>query len=71
MTLYDFLMLACDDSYKVNLFDCLIGKEVAKQVEIRDLMREEEYADYLDCDVASWDIDYVTKELCINLDIID
>lgn len=66
MVLYDFLNLAIEDYYKINIFLCDSGEEICHQKEINEIM------DILDTDllyseIQSWDIDYATKEFCINI----
>lgn len=67
MILIDFLELAIEDDYEINVYDCDTCENVARQVSIRDLKMDEEYDKYLDMRVWSWDIDYATKEFCVNI----
>ena len=63
ITLYDFLQLAIEDDYKINIFDNEKGEEVAHQIELSEI--DDALQDRI---IASWDIEYITKELCINLE---
>lgn len=63
MTLYDFIQLAIENDYKINIFDTETGEEVAHQVELNEISD-----DLLERCIASWDIDYITKEFCINIE---
>jgi hypothetical protein len=71
ITLDDFLMLAIESDYKINIFDTETGTEILHQCEIGNIDEELEKIkkdDLLFHYIASWDIDYITKELCINIE---
>ncbi len=64
ITLRDFLELAMDDCYTINIYSIGKGKEI-HQKEVSEIMERD---DIIDEYVRSWDIEYTTKELCINID---
>lgn len=75
MTLYDFIFIACDESYKINVWYCNTGEEILHQVEVGSIQEELEKIgceDLMDCDVMSWDIAYFSgddkEEFTINID---
>lgn len=67
ITLDDFLYLAMDEYYAINIYDTDKGIETAHQVELRDIDDETRGRT-----IASWDIDYYAKdgqyELTINIE---
>lgn len=70
MILYDFLNLAMDDSYEINIFECESGKELYHQEEVSYIvndLEEKGKTDLLYSEIQTWDIDYVTKQFCINI----
>lgn len=75
MTLRDFLELAMDDCYEVNVFYNNTGVELLHQVEVGNIEEELEKidcSDILDNTVGTWDIGYYDcdnkDELTINVD---
>ena len=72
MSLYNFLELAMDDYYKINVFYTNTGEEILHQVEvgeIREKLENEEMVDLLYNDVVSWDINEENNnEFTINIE---
>ena len=59
MNLRDFLELAMDDYYKLNIFDCNLEEEVLHQVEVGNIEEELEKlgrTNLLDYSISTWDI---------------
>lgn len=74
MTLRDFLELAMDDCYEVNIFYNNTGVELLHQVEVGNVEEELEKidcVDLLDETIGSWDIGYFDgdekEELTLNV----
>ncbi len=70
MELYTFLILACEDSYEINIFLCDSGEEIYHQKEVREIidsLEESGRMDLLYSEIQSWDIDYTNKQFCINI----
>lgn len=72
ITLRDFLDLAMEDYYKINVFYNNTGVELLHQVEVGEVEDELEKIDcqeLIDETVGSWDIDEFedNKELTINI----
>lgn len=65
--LIDFLELAMDDFYKINIYDITNGEEVVHQKEVGEV---KEMDDLLYKDILSWDIcEENNNELCINIEL--
>lgn len=71
MTLRDFLELAMDDYYKVNIFYNNTGVELLHQVEVGNIEEELENidcGDLMDETVGSWDIcEEANNEFTLNI----
>ena len=65
MTIYDFLEMAMDDFYKINIYDTRDFKEIVHQKEVGEI---KEMDDILDKYILSWDIEETTKEFCLNVE---
>lgn len=71
MTLRDFLELAMDDYYKVNIFDNGVGDELLHQVEVGEV--EDELSnigreELMDATIGSWDIcEEANNEFTLNV----
>lgn len=71
MNLYEFLDMAIDDDIAINIYDCEKGDEILHQVElsqIEEKAEEKNIDNILDKQVASWEIDYLTKDFTINIE---
>ena len=72
MKLIDFIELAMDDYYKINIFYTNTGEELIHQKEVGkiiDYMYENNLNDILYHDIASWDIcEENNNEFCVNVD---
>lgn len=71
MTLRDFLELALDDYYKVNIFYNNTGVELLHQVEVGKVEEEMENigcGDLMDETISSWDIcEEASNEFTLNI----
>lgn len=71
MTLRDFLGLAMDDYYKVNIFYNNTGVELLHQVEVGKVEEEMENigcGDLMDETISSWDIcEEANNEFALNI----
>ena len=71
MTLRDFLELAMDDYYKVNIFYNNTGVELLHQVEVGSIEEELEKIDcndLMDATIGSWDIcEEANNEFTLNI----
>lgn len=70
ITLEDFLQLAMDDFYKINIYSIEDNKELLQQVELNSIEEELQKIskeELLHQDIASWDIDENTKYFTINI----
>lgn len=65
ITLRDFLDLSMDDYYKINIFGINSGKELLKQVEIKEI--EDKLGDLINAEIGTWDLE-VNGELTINIE---
>lgn len=72
MSLYNFLELAMDDYYKINVFYTNTGEEILHQVEVGKIEEELEnnsMGDLLYNYVVSWDINEESNnEFTINIE---
>lgn len=72
ITLYDFLHLAMEDYYLVNIFYNNTGTELLHQVEISQVEEQLEelgYEDLMFHEVGSWDIiETKNNEFTLNID---
>lgn len=68
--LEDFLQLATDDFYKINIYYTNTGVEITHQLSISDtidyLQENDDLIDLLLCDVVSWDINE-DNQLTLNI----
>ena len=67
ITLREFLDLSMDNFYALNIWDCEEQKEIEHQKEVGELLESEEFDKYLNRYIQSWDIDFISKELTINI----
>jgi hypothetical protein len=71
MTIYDFIYMATDDFYKINIYDIEKGTEILHQVELSQIEKQAEEKginNILDKQIASWDIDDFSKDFTINVE---
>ena len=71
MTIYDFIYMATDDTITINVYDCEKGEEILHQVELSQIEEQAEKIgidDILDKQIASWEIDYISKDFTINIE---
>ena len=71
MTLYDFLNMAMEDDYTINIYHIDGGAEMFHQESVKDIItkmeEDESIKDLLGAPVESWDINE-HQELTINID---
>jgi len=73
MTIREFLELACDDSYIVELFD-LSAYDAARPNYIdtvEAILTDGETMDVIEMEIMSWDYNTMRNIICINYDSSD
>ena len=73
LDLYNFINLACDDCYEIDVFGINSGKVILNKVEVGNIEEELEnlgLEKLLYADVCSWDIaeNLDGKVFCINIE---
>ena len=73
LNLYDFLRLACDDYYEIDVFGVNSGKVILSQVEVGNIEEELEklgLENLIYADICSWDFAEGVngKVFCLNIE---